>query len=319
MIFMNVILGSGIVGLLAKEILGDSWTVIPFTKSRFYTWNPALDDNFIIADSDIDPFINELMNRRPNLYPYKRSWSIMGDLKSEYDEALCTVWLSKIFSGNYPQHALAYYKDRQILSVYDIRANELYERLLNKHMPSIAEEYKKGKVTKIGDHKIERGNHIIEYDKIVSTIPLYALLEFMGKKANLEYKPINYIHLYSEHLDFEGANQTLVVDNNIDFFKVSNISKNKYLFYFHENVVNYGAYLMNYIKDFDILDGTVVGDAIPVGSMPNLDTLEKDDIFCVGSYAQWDWCADVGSNIKRLIKYSNRSNKPAKPKVFNEF
>jgi len=47
---MNIILGSGIIGLLAKLILGQDWKIIPFYRSRYFSFNPALDDNFIIRD-----------------------------------------------------------------------------------------------------------------------------------------------------------------------------------------------------------------------------------------------------------------------------
>ena len=44
---MNYILGSGIVGLTARHILGADWQVVPFYKSRFFSSNPPLDDNFL--------------------------------------------------------------------------------------------------------------------------------------------------------------------------------------------------------------------------------------------------------------------------------
>jgi hypothetical protein len=44
---MNVILGSGIIGLLTKKILGDDWILIPFKKSRYFYFDIPYADNYI--------------------------------------------------------------------------------------------------------------------------------------------------------------------------------------------------------------------------------------------------------------------------------
>ena len=67
---------------------------------------------------------------------------------------------------------------------------------------------------------------------------------------------------------------------------------------------------MAFMGNFEILDGTTLENVIPLGAMPKLEILEKYGIFSVGSYAQWDWCADVGSNILRLLNYASRGHKP---------
>ena len=60
----------------------------------------------------------------------------------------------------------------------------------------------------------------------------------------------------------------------------------------------------------------MVENAIPLGAMPQISSLEDNGIFCVGSYAQWDWCSDVGSNILRLLRFAARDGKPQAWKEF---
>lgn len=310
---MNVIFGSGVVGLLAKLILGPDWKVIPFKKSRFFSWNPSLDDNFIIRDEEIDPFIKDVTKTIGNLpvFLYKRAWSVGGHLTNNFDSGLCDDWLHKIFGTNIPPHASAYMKNRMNLSVYDIRVNQMYFTLVNTFMDELKNESSKGDISEIGKHYFIRNGVKEDFDQAISTIPLNVLCKLMNIEVDLPTKSTHYIHLETDQLDFEGYNQVFVTDPIIDFWKVTNIAPNRYLVYFNRDVVDYGIYLMNFMKKFEILDGTMVADSIPVGPMPKLTNIEEEaGIYSVGSYAQWDWCADVGSNILRLMRYANRGNKP---------
>lgn len=307
---MNVIFGSGIVGLLAKLILGEKWTVIPFYRSRFFSFNPALDDNFVIADEEIDPFIKELTGQlKPQKFEYRRAWSIQGHLLPTWNTDLYNDWAYKIFGNNKPPHAEAYHKDRMKLHVYNIRLNELYNSLVTRHMEQLSTESKKGEISEIGDHYFIRNGIRQDFDRAISTIPLNVLCSLMKKPTNLKTKSIHYIHIQTEDLNFEGYNQVLVVDQYFSFYKVTNVAPGRYLIYCHEDVPDPGAYLMSIIHKFDILDGTTIENAIPLGPMPDLSNLENLGITCVGSYAQWDWCADVGSNMLRLIRYANKGNR----------
>lgn len=315
---MNYIFGSGIVGLLARKILGPSYKVVPFYKSRFYSFNPALDDNFIIRDERIDTFISELTSNKSFML-YKRAYSILGDLKRDHNKEYDIAWLTKIF-GTYPSQSEVYMKDRLSFFVYDIRINKLYESLVNEFNEELQQENSLGPVTEVGDHYFIRNKVRYDYDKLVSTVPLDILLKLMGKDASmLRSKPLHYLHVASNELDFEKSNQLLILDDNIDFYKVTNIAPDRYLFYFHKDVEQPGVYLMNFIRSFDIIDGTAIESALPVGERPKLDNLEKADVFCVGSNAQWDWCMDVGSCILRLLKYSNRDERAITPKTIVKF
>jgi hypothetical protein len=308
---MNVIFGSGIVGLLAKFILGSSWTVVPFAKSRFFSFNPALDDNFIIRDKEIDPLVKELAGGiDPPIHVYRRAWSISGELLPIWDAGLCSDWLFKIFGTKIPTHSEAYLKERMNLWVYDLRVNEVYNSLVHKFMPELKEEAAKGEVTEVGDHYFIRGGVRQDFDNAVSTIPLNVLYRLLGSDLILPSKNMHYLHVKTQSLDFEGMNQTLVVDQLFDFFKVTNVAPERYLFYCHNDMPDPGAYLMSIMPKFDILDGTSIRDAIPMGPIPKLDGVDKYGVHCVGSYAQWDWCMDVGSCMLRILRYSNRGLKP---------
>lgn len=300
---MKLILGSGIVGLLAKFILGSDWKIIPFHKSRFFSFNPALDDNFIIRDSRLDPIIRDLGFNPSTLHLYNRYWSLGGELFKEWNKDLYKGWLYKIFGSEAPPQSDVYWDGKLKPFVYDIRVNQLYNSLMQKYMEEITEEAAKGLVTEIGDHFIKRGNVKTDFDMALSTIPLDKLYELMGRRTNLKARTLHYLHVESKDLNFEGANQLLVVDQAIDFYKVTNIAPNRYLFYCHRDLVNPGMYLMNFMNNFEILDGTSIDSVIPMGGIPKLDTEEKG-IHCIGSSAQWDWCMDIGSCMIRIAKYS---------------
>ena len=133
----------------------------------------------------------------------------------------------------------------------------------------------------------------------------------MRTESQLQARTVHYLHIETDDLDFEGINQVLVADNMFSFYKVTNVAPGRYLIYCHEEIPNPGIYFMSIIQKFDILDGTSIEGAIPIGTIPKLDAIEQFGIFCTGSSAQWDWCADVGSNILRLLRYSQRGNKPS--------
>jgi len=306
---MNVIFGSGLVGLLAKTVF-PTWKVIPFYKSRFFSFNPALDDNFIITDDRIDPFIKDLLGKKPNAYPYIKSFSINGHLVQRYHKDICEDWLNKIFGTMVPPHAESYYSTRMQFSVYDVRLNQLYESLLSNYMDELKEETAKGEVTSIGDHYFVRNGEKVDFDNAISTIPLDSLCDFMGAQHNLQSKPVHYLHVKTDDLDFEGANQVLVADPLFSFYKVTNVAPGRYLIYSHEDIPQPGAYFMAFMPKFDIIDGTSIKNAITLGRIPDMSNIHEKGIFCVGSYAEWDWCVDVGTCIVRLLGYAQRHLKP---------
>jgi hypothetical protein len=178
------------------------------------------------------------------------------------------------------------------------------------YVDELKAESNKGKVTEIGDHYIVRNGNRVDFDDAISTIPLDALYNLMRKPHNLSAKTIHYLHVKTDNLDFEGANQMLVADGNIDFFKVSNISPGRYLFYCHNDIQHPGVYLMQFMQQFDIIDGTSIQGVIPIGNMEPIEFLSNNGIYCIGSSAQWDWCMDVGSCAIRLIEYAQSRKIP---------
>lgn len=301
---MKYILGSGIVAMLARDILGPDWTIIPFYKSRFFSFNPSLDDNFLVANKEVDCFISDKFGVIQK-FPYNRAYSVKGLLYKQHDDGICQDWANNMFGLGSPAHISAYMKHNTEFSVYDLRVNELYSKYLEN--TDISKGHALGKLTAIRDKTLifDDGKRI-DYDNVVSTIPLNVLLGLCGIDHQLKAKPVHFMHVFTEHLDFEGCNQVLVVDKMFSFFKVSNIAKNRYLFYFNEEIPYPGQYFMSLLKDFDILDGTSIRDCIVMGDLPQLDIVENMNIFCAGSFAQWDYCMDVSSCILRLIKYSQR-------------
>ena len=306
----NFIFGSGIVGMVAKEILGD-WDIVPFRKSRFFSYEIALADNFIIRDPVIDGLIKDLGGSLAPIF-YRRGYSHQGQLTPTADQILCSLWLEKIFGTKVPSHATAYWSNRLTQAIYDIRINQIYENLLNKHYPTLKSEADKGQVTEIniGDHYFVRNGIKEEFDNIICTIPLNVTLSLMGIDLKLEYLPQHYVCVETPDLNFEGLNQVFVVDSAIDFYRVTNIAPNRYLFYSTKDMANIGAVLQHIVGRVNVVDGTVISDAIPVGDMVDLTHLESNGIYCIGSLAQHDWCADVGSNLLRLVSFAQRGFKP---------
>lgn len=302
----NLILGSGILGLLAKMILGNGWQIVPFGRSRFYSFTPALDDNFIIRDARLDDFVKQFGS--PGVSIYKINYSVGGQLIKDTPQAIREAWASRAFGSYVPQHAALYLASRSLFGVYTLRANTLYGQLLETFGQDLLQESKRGPVTAIEPHCVVRGGHRLEFDKLVSTIPLPELYRLCGIRGQLPAKQLYYYHIATTDLDFEGANQVLVVDEGIDFFKVTNIAEGRYLFYVDRDIPSQmvGQYFSTFMNDFDILDGTTIKDALPCGSLPDLSGLTKYGIHCVGKHAEWDPCADLGSGVVRLLRLAGK-------------
>jgi len=300
----KVIFGSGIVGLLAKEILGSGWVVVTFSRSRFFSYAPPLDDNYIVRDEKIDDFMMHL-GANPN-YMYRIAYSVMGQLEP-HNRILGDVWLGKVFGTDPPPHAAIYMQSRTGFFVYDLHINKIYEALQNKYGKELKENAEPT-VTKIGDHYYEAGGKKYDFDTAISTIPINKLMELCGISARLETKQVWYYHIKTPDLNFEGANQVLVTDPEYAFYKVNNIAPNRYMFYCLQDIPIPGQYFMQFMNRLDLLDGTTIEGVIPIGSKPTVNTINNLGITCVGAHAEHDWCADVGSNIMRLLRIKNRAD-----------
>ena len=300
------IFGSGLVGLLARKLLGPSYTIIPFYKSRFFTFNPPLDDNFIICNDNIDYIIKNVFSNLRK-FVYRRRYSFEGNILS-YNKNVCENFVYKVFGYDIPGQVIPYLSKSTVFGdpstndfeVYDLRCNNIYAELMQEYKEEIERGLALGPVTYLNKEIVELGGKKLEYSQIVNTIPLNAFCDLAKTPQNLKAKPVSFLHIETESLNFEGCNQLLVADAGLAFYKVTNVAKNRYLFYFIEEVFNPGIYLMPIIPGpFDVLDGTRVDNYIPLGQLPSNNF---SNVVHVGSYAEWDWCVDIGSCILRLAK-----------------
>jgi len=300
---MNVILGGGLVGLLARDILGDDWTIIPIGKSRFYSFNPPLSDNFIIRDEIVDDYMN-----RWSCIPmvHRIGYSYGGQLMFNPTIPL-DIYLNKVYGSDVPPHMNAYMRNKTELIVYG-NCIDIYKSLQDRHKIEILSNNEKfGKPIKIADHTIHTDNGTrIVYDKLVSTIPLPSLLKIMGIECHLPSKDTTYYHVRTDCLDLEGANEVLVVDQEIDFYKVVMLNKLNYIIMCFEPMEQIAKYLMNFMNRFELIAETSVKDAICLGPIPKMQELDDANIICIGRSAAWDDALDIGSCIKRLVKIASR-------------
>jgi hypothetical protein len=302
---MKLILGSGLVGLLARKILGAEYKIIPFGKSRFYSYNPALQDNYLAYNESyfdiIKPYLNSTFR-----HTYKMAWSVGGMLHNKFDDGIYQDWTAKLFGKNVPPQSSSVMKTRFELELSDIRLNQLYAKLQQEYESEIKNQFALGDPISIRDGRVHFAKSAIDYNTIVSTIPLDVLAGLVGKSISAPAADIHYLHVQTSKLDFEGHHQVLVSDASIDFYKVTAVAPNRYLFYFNKELQNPGLYLLNIIgQDFDILDGTSIKRALPAGQMPDLSALEQIGIYAIGATAQWDWCLDAGSAMLRILNFAN--------------
>jgi len=302
---MNYILGSGIIGLIAKHLLGDNWHVVPYYKSRFFTTNPPLDDNFLMRHERLDEIVRKLLpSKLVTTLLYKRAWSLSGILQTNSDGLQIRPWIDKTFGQDQPDHAYAYFFKNDIFQIYDdIRVSEIYKSLLDRHMLTLKSNASLGAPTKISNGYIYFGNERKPYDKIISTIPADILASLTGRASEFRANDVHFLHLHTTDLNFEGANQVMVVDNSIDFYKVVNIAPDRYLFYFLKDIPHPGIYMQTFLKNFEIIDGTMVKRALMLGNRQDSAIYNTESIYPIGGYAEWDHCLDVGSSILRLLTF----------------
>jgi hypothetical protein len=294
----KLILGSGLIGLFAKEIFGDV-EIIPFGKSRFYTFSPALADDFIQCDSDIDSFISKFTVGVPTLF--RRSISYRGSLMR--DEAALDAYLSKVYGNEC--NALAQLLIKMETFIYAASCREIYSRLLERHDGSIRGSLQKyGPLLRLEPHLAVCTRGSIPFDAAISTIPYNVLMKLMNKQTALKSKTIHLFHIKTSSLDFEGAGQVLVADPAIDFFKVTQLSPADFIFFMLEDIELPRPYFGAFIRKFAIENKTSIVDALPIGSVESDADLKRFGIECVGSCAQWDDFMDVSSCIKRLLRLS---------------
>lgn len=295
------IFGSGIVGLLARHILGPEWKLIPFKRSRFYSYTPALADDYIVVAPEIAPILAEL-GFMPQNKRYVRAFSYNGELIFSEQSFVNGLYNKKLFGENI--HPAATTLTKTDFYTYKTSASDLYTRLLDMYVSEIktnSELYGDVESIDASNHTVKTNKTQLEYSKIVSTIPLDALCNYVGQPKDLPSIDVWYYLVKAPTLNFEGAYDVLVVDKPFDFFKVTHVAPQTYLFSCLANLGNPRAYLGAFLNNnCEIQRQTQIAKAIPAGMPPDLGFLT--DIHPAGCHGQWDAFMDVSSSIRRILK-----------------
>ena len=304
---MNIILGSGVNAFAAKHILGDSYKILSAGPSRFYKFNPVPGDNFIYTNENLKPLesvLSPLIGVKKA--DYRCAWSKGGSIIRGYNQFDAMMWLSKLFGIYTPGHIPYILQNRMEFKVYENRVNNLYSALYEKHKDSMS-EFNLDSISKISPHNIHMKNgQIIEYDKLISTIPLDDLLKLMGcVDHGLKSVGVSAIRIRTSELNFEGFNQLWTVDPDISFYKSQIVKEDEYIFYFNFKVERPAQYISPYINDFDLLTGVWIEAAIPAGDLPYLNQLEDYGIIPLGMSAQWDFGMDFSSCLFRIMQIAD--------------
>jgi len=302
----DLILGSGIIGCIAK-FLHPNAIFVPFKKSRYYTFDFPLADNFILYSEDIDDIMINMSPKNKMKIFFKSALSFEGQLL-EGDDKIKEIYLKKLYDDHYQEYAPKLLTTA--FSVYPVPVIELYNQLQNSQVDEI-----NSSINEFGDLvKIDVKQKIAifkekkkEYDKIISTIPLSALLSLCGMSLPLKSKDVCFYRITSEKVDLEGRQSCFVVDEFIEFFKVVELEKHMHMFWAFDKIENPYQYFGSFLThNIDIEECQRIEDAIPIGEKPDLSELEKYSIFCVGSNAQHDDFMDISSCIKRLLRLWNK-------------
>jgi len=294
------ILGSGIIGLLSRHILGSDYRLIPFNKSRYYSYEvPIADDTITYSDqtSDVISGLNLVETHRY----FPTAISISGQLVFNKEVWSQTV-VDKLYRNDpHPLAAALLSKD---INVHDTSAKRLFETLLAAYSDEIMAN-KDAVVSSIGDHTIVIDGQKYEVDQIVSTIPLNALLEFIGIGYNFKSHDYHVSLVASDAFDLEGAQRVFIADPSIPFWKVNVLGREMYQFFSNGYVENSEAIFALMAKNrFRVMAETTVKEAFPLGEPPRelLSKLENMGIKCVGSNARWDYFFDISTSINSLLK-----------------
>lgn len=299
----NYILGSGLISFIAKELF-PSYEIIPVGKSRYFRYEVATCDDYIICNDKIDDFMKDMsIKSQVQFIPmfFKRALSVEGQLIFNKHPAFFKNWEYKLYNDN--GNELCERLTKMEFFTYNLSSTQLFGYLENKHKQSFKEfVVKNDRLLNIytENKRIITKNQILEYDNIISTIPLNILCKYCSMDVDLESIDLHTFVLETDAIDFEGASELLVVDQGIEFYKCTKIGKRAYQFFSNHEISNLGQYMSLVLKNFNLLSGTVVKFAIPLGDPNYYKIFNNYGIHCVGSNAQWDDMMDVASCIIRL-------------------
>ena len=295
------ILGSGVVGLMARSILGPSWSLIPFGRSRFYSYKPALASDHLVHHNDLDEImLPMILNVKPVFL--QRAYSFGGELIFSDESFAKLGYIDKVFGAD--QHPAVKQLIRSSSIVYQTSVTSIYESLLTQYRTEISKAIDEwGVLNSIADHTLKMENGTFEYDQIISTIPLDALCGYIGTQKTLPARDVWFYNIETSSLNFEGAAEVMVCDGPFDFFKVDRINRVSYVFHCLKDLGNPLAYLGAFTNNnLRIVNETSMPRAIPVGAPPHEAEFKAKGISLVGAHAQWDTFMDVSSSIRRILK-----------------
>jgi len=303
----NYILGSGLVALLCRKVLGPDWKIIPLGPSRFYSQGvPAWGDDFIVYDDKLKDFFDDWGFDTLPLF-FNRPLSAGGTLV--YNDVFLNDYLNRLEISDDPI-ARQYFKTD--FTVFGFSCIQLWNKLIKELLPDIKSFYQKHKnsrgIETIRDHKIsiktDHGYSYIEYDNLISTVPYHVLSDMAGIEDNNLYDDIYYYYIEDDSLDIEKANQVLVCDAQIPFHKCTKINNKRYLIEiigdYYENI--YEVLFPVLGGTFEIKTANLIRKGFSTTSLMNDEWLSNNNVTTIGSLAQCDPLMDIGSCLKRTIK-----------------
>jgi hypothetical protein len=307
----NYILGSGIVGLIAKQMYPE-YGIIPFKKSRYYSFEIPLADNHIVYHKAIEPFMSEVCPTDKTPIIMKSTMSYRGQLINNPPRELLEMYLKKVYI-EYPDYYINLMK--MVYSVYQTTVIKLYNKLQSKFQQNINEAIRNyGELVSINTKTktLRTRSQELEYDKLISTIPLDALAKYCNINITLKSSPVCLYYIESTSTNLESNDICYVADEHIEFFKVVQLNKPNYMFWSKDTIIDpyqYFGSILGY--NIEILEPQRISAMINIENPPNLKPFEDIGIYCVGSNAVHDDFLDVSSCILRLLrfKFENRINK----------
>jgi len=289
------ILGSGIAGLMAKEVFPE-WDLIPFGQSRYYSFEQAPSTNHVSYTPEVESLFRSLgIQIKPIVH--RTAFSIGGELLfgPEVDDATREMYNLKVYG--HPGHPMVKLMklDQFVCSE---SATRLYQHLMNRHLPEIKKSLPRNK-TPLLELPIERA---------ISTIPESALrFEARLEEPEPESSDVHVTLIASEKLNLEGASTVLVADESIPFFRVHKQSGN--LFTFQSTVPLNESVFQYYVSDARVVQQTILKRGLPIPpTMHQKRSFEEETYVRVGRLAQHDDFMCVASCWNRLMKIRDENS-----------
>jgi hypothetical protein len=294
------ILGSGIIGLIARHVLGASYTLIPFKRSRYYSFQTPVADDDIVYNEHTAGLLRTLQIISTSQY-FPTAISMSGQLFFNKD-TWSNLIVDKLY-GDEP-HPLASKLLSADIQAHSAHASVLYTTLLEKYRDDINSAVQ-WNIDSIAQNQITINGQIHDYDSLISTIPLNALLSLTKLRSFLKSKDYHVFIIGTDQFNLEGAQRCFIADMAIPFWKANVINNSTYQFFSNGQVEGADAIFSLLTNGrYQVLASTVVKEAFPCGAPPIelLNRLKLDGIECIGSNARWDYFYDIATSLNHILK-----------------